>query len=99
MKLKKLLLLAALAGTTIAAPLQAAVVRVAADVTADTTWTANNTYILDTVIYVRNNATLTIEPGTVVKGATTVTIGRLNCFANSKSRTSCPGTAMMAPVP
>jgi hypothetical protein len=31
--------------------------------------------------------------------ATTRTIGRSNFVANSKSRSSCPGTAMIAPVP
>ena len=30
---------------------------------------------------------------------TTSMIGRLNFFANSQSRVSCAGTAMMAPVP
>ncbi|HAV64235.1 MAG TPA: hypothetical protein DCY13_17945, partial [Verrucomicrobiales bacterium] len=73
--LKKALLLGAVAAMA-ATSLQGAVVRIAADVTTDTTWRATNTYILDTVIYVRNSATLTIEPGTVVKGATTVTIPR-----------------------
>ena len=32
-------------------------------------------------------------------GSTTRTIGSPNFRANSKSRSSCPGTAMMAPVP
>ena len=32
-------------------------------------------------------------------GITTGTIGRSNAFANSKSRSSCAGTAMIAPVP
>jgi hypothetical protein len=31
--------------------------------------------------------------------ATTRTIGSPNAVANSKSRSSCPGTAMIAPVP
>ncbi len=31
--------------------------------------------------------------------ATTRRMGRPNLVANSKSRSSCPGTAMMAPVP
>lgn len=39
----------------------------AGDITADTTWTANNVYILKGQVFVRN-ATLTIQPGTVVKG-------------------------------
>jgi hypothetical protein len=41
---------------------------VTANVTANTTWTRTNTYVLDTKIYVTNGATLTIEPGTVIKG-------------------------------
>lgn len=39
-----------------------------ADITEHTTWTADNTYILDGRIIVRQGATLTIEPGTVIKG-------------------------------
>ena len=31
-------------------------------------WTANNTYILDGFVFVDSTATLTIEPGTVIKG-------------------------------
>lgn len=34
------------------------------------TWHAANTYLLSTMIYVQSNATLTIEPGTVIKGVT-----------------------------
>ena len=41
---------------------------VTANVTANTTWTRTNTYLLETKIYVTNGATLTIEPGTVIKG-------------------------------
>lgn len=41
------------------------------DITADTKWTSNNIYNLTGVpfIYVKNNATLTIEAGTLVKGS------------------------------
>ena len=44
------------------------------DITESTTWTADNTYILDGLIFVGGNdgggddVTLTIEPGTVIKG-------------------------------
>jgi hypothetical protein len=39
------------------------------DITTNTTWTANNVYLLDDgYVYVTNNATLTIEPGTVIRG-------------------------------
>ena len=38
------------------------------NITASETWTANNIYILDGWVYVKAGATLTIEPGTVIKG-------------------------------
>ncbi len=41
---------------------------VGADITANTTWTADNTYILDGLVFVDAGATLTIEAGTIVKG-------------------------------
>ncbi len=37
-------------------------------ITTNTTWTANKTYILSGQIYVKNGATLTIQPGTVIQG-------------------------------
>lgn len=40
-------------------------------ITTNTTWTSNNTYLLDSILYVSNNATLTIEPGTVIRGRAT----------------------------
>ncbi len=48
--------------------LQAADISVNNDITTDTTWTNTNTYILNGVIYVKNGATLTIEPGTLIRG-------------------------------
>jgi hypothetical protein len=44
------------------------VVNVTTDITANTTWTTGKTYYITGLIYVRNNATLTIQPGVVVKG-------------------------------
>lgn len=42
---------------------------VSSDITTNTTWTNNNIYLLTGgFIYVSNNATLTIEPGTIVQG-------------------------------
>ncbi len=41
---------------------------VTANITSNTTWTAGNIYLLQGQIYVKNNATLTIEPGTVIMG-------------------------------
>ena len=50
--------------------LDAATIEVTEDIAAgaEVKWTADNTYLLKRVIYVQPGATLTIEPGTVVKG-------------------------------
>jgi trimeric autotransporter adhesin len=48
--------------------LHAAEITVTADITANTTWISDNVYILDKSIFVKNGATLTIEPGTTVLG-------------------------------
>ena len=47
------------------------VVLVSADITANTTWNANNVYELNGTIFVRNNATLTIPPGTLIRSNVT----------------------------
>jgi len=39
-----------------------------ADINGDVTWTANNTYVLDGFVFVEDGESLTIEPGTVIKG-------------------------------
>lgn len=42
----------------------------AGDITTNTTWTSDNVYLLnDGYVYVTNGATLTIQPGTVIRGA------------------------------
>lgn len=43
-------------------------VTVSGEITANTTWTATNVYLLSGFVYVRNGATLTIQPGTVIRG-------------------------------
>jgi hypothetical protein len=43
-------------------------VNVFRNVTANTTWVTGNTYVLLTDIFVSNGATLTIQPGVIVKG-------------------------------
>ena len=43
-------------------------VQVSSDITTNTTWTRNNVYILNGYRYVKDGATLTIEPGTVIRG-------------------------------
>lgn len=44
------------------------VVEVKGDITSNTTWTADKFYLLKSYVYVTNGATLTIEPGTIIKG-------------------------------
>ena len=51
----------------------ATVVNVTTDITTSTTWTTGKTYKLTGLIYVRNNAVLTIQPGVIVKGNTSST--------------------------
>ena len=42
-------------------------VTVTNDITSNTTWTSNNVYVLDGLIFVDSTVTLTIEAGTVIK--------------------------------
>lgn len=51
-----------------ASSLSAAVIEVTSNITTDTTWTSANEYVLTDIIYVTNNATLTIGPGTIIRG-------------------------------
>lgn len=39
------------------------------DITVNTTWTRNNIYLLDGIVYVNSGVTLTIESGTIIKGS------------------------------
>jgi hypothetical protein len=50
--------------TGIAAPIKSVV----GDIIANTTWSKDTIYILNGYVYVKNNATLTIEAGTLIKG-------------------------------
>ena len=47
----------------------AGVVNKTGALTANETWTANNIYVLNGKVYVPDGITLTIEPGTIIKGA------------------------------
>ncbi|MFZ9942587.1 MAG: T9SS C-terminal target domain-containing protein [Bacteroidia bacterium] len=49
-------------------PVTAGTIEVSGDITANTTWTSNNKYILKGFVYVKSPAVLTIEPGTIIKG-------------------------------
>jgi len=40
----------------------------AGNITSNTTWTSGNTYLLNGWVYVKSGSTLTIEPGTIIRG-------------------------------
>lgn len=68
MKLAPRILAAAAAAFVLAVSAHANNVIAPRTITTNTTWTKNNTYFLEGYVFVTNNATLTIQPGTVVKG-------------------------------
>ncbi|GAA4903322.1 hypothetical protein [Mucilaginibacter defluvii] len=59
------------------------VVEVTGDISANTTWKADKIYLLKGFVFVTNGATLTIEPGTIIKGDK-VTLGTLTITRGSK---------------
>lgn len=63
--LNKIMLLALVAFATVA---NAATINVVSSITSNTTWTNDNIYVLFGDIFVQNGATLTIQPGTLIKG-------------------------------
>jgi hypothetical protein len=70
----------------------ATIVNVTTDITTNTTWKASQTYRLSGLIYVRNNVTLTIEAGTVIKGVSTSAGTAL--IITKGSKISAIGTAL-----
>ncbi|MBL8240959.1 MAG: hypothetical protein JNM66_26295 [Bryobacterales bacterium] len=44
-------------------------VTVSGNITANTTWVSTKSYLIQGIVAIKNNATLTIEPGTIVQGA------------------------------
>ncbi len=55
-------------GGTVTPPPPAGPETVKGSITTNTTWTAGKQYILSGFVYVEDGATLTIEPGTIIKG-------------------------------
>ncbi|HZG01728.1 MAG TPA: hypothetical protein VEY71_12035, partial [Chitinophagales bacterium] len=64
----QLLLTLAVFALTLTARAQLTTVMVSGEITSNTTWTNNNLYVLNGFVYVKNNAILTIQPGTVIQG-------------------------------
>jgi hypothetical protein len=70
MKLKKTMILA---GALLSAQFaNGAEITVDSDITRNTKWTKDNVYIMDKSIFVKNGATLTIEPGTLILGTANI---------------------------
>ena len=87
-------LAAACAGLAFAAgPAFAANINVARTITTNTTWTANNVYLLQGYTFVINNATLTIEPGTVIKGKVSTGAGAASLVITRGAKINAAGTA------
>lgn len=59
-------------------------VTVSTAITSNTTWTSNNVYLIQGLVYVKNGATLTIQPGTVIRGDASVPNSSLIITKGSK---------------
>ena len=87
------LIAACAASFVLAGSVMAADVSVARTITANTTWTKNNTYFLEGYTFVTNNATLTIEPGTVIKGRVSSGAGAASLVITRGAKIMAEGTA------
>ncbi|MCW5907832.1 MAG: PKD domain-containing protein [Chitinophagales bacterium] len=85
--LQKMMLLAFTLFATIS---YAATINVTSDITTNTTWTNDNIYVLFGEILVKNNATLTIQAGTIIKG-NSATVSRL--VITTTGKINAQGTA------
>lgn len=78
---------------TAAATLQAATVNVSGSIATNTTWLADNDYVLSGYVFVTGGATLTIEPGTVIKGEVSTGAGAAALIITKDSKIMAEGTA------
>jgi hypothetical protein len=96
-KLRSQLAAALGAALLLGAPAFAANINIARTITSDTTWTRDNTYFLQGYTFVINNATLTIEPGTVIKGKVTTGANAASLIITRGAKIMAAGTAS-API-
>ncbi|MFN9710591.1 MAG: T9SS type A sorting domain-containing protein, partial [Bacteroidota bacterium] len=59
-------------------------VTISGNITSNTTWTSSNTYLISGLVYVAAGVTLTIEPGTVIRGDNSVSSSSLIITKNAK---------------
>ena len=76
---------------------QAGIITVSENITTDVTWTADNTYVLAGRISVINGATLTVEPGTLIKAESGALANAKALLVARGSRIDACGTAV-API-
>ena len=76
---------------------RAAVINVPRTITSNTTWTKDNTYLLQGYTFVINNATLTIEAGTVIKGKVSTGADAASLIITRGAKIMANGTAS-API-
>ncbi len=67
-------------------------------ITTNTTWTANKTYCLSGLVYVAAGVTLTIQPGTIVRGDTSVGNSNSALIITRNAKLNAIGTADSAIV-
>jgi hypothetical protein len=76
--------------TILVTPATGQVIEVSGNITENTTWYAAAKYMLSGFVYVKNNAVLTIEPGTVIKGVSNT---KATLIIERGSRIIAAGTA------
>lgn len=74
-------------------PADTSLVYVTQDITINTTWTADKTYILTKRIAVTDGATLTIDPGTIIKGEAGTGVNATSLIITRGSKIMAQGTA------
>ena len=90
-------LTAALGCLLVAAPGFAANINVGRTIASNTTWTRDNTYLLQGYTFVIDNATLTIESGTVIKGKVSTGANAATLIVTRGAKIMAEGTAS-API-
>ena len=84
MKKLSLLFIGLFAVTAIFAQSLKEVVTISSNITANATWTANKVYLLKGIVKIENGVTLTVEPGTVVKGGQAADGSKATCLLVDK---------------
>ena len=93
-QLKALLLCA---GLICASGVKADTIQVTSNLTGSVTWYSTNEYVLNGFIYVLTNSTLTLEPGTVVRGKAGTGLNSASLFITQGAKIFANGTTRLRP--